>query len=248
MLWLQFKGMNDGERVKDERGDHPSTARHCWACCGCAFLGNCEGRNANRGWSVKRWEKDGLPWQPWLLICQTSWNWHKTREGKERDRQTDRRRGKAGGPDEVGGLERCQKFWHQDSNEQEGWSERTVNKSLQGQFLTYSSHWLRWLLGKPEGSKMHAAQWKSAYILFSLWFQLFPCKLLMRSQHPKLQFCHKLILLHCLGSEVKMPPACAEICEHVFNEKDFCGILRKIDFVRLNVCAEGISSCFENAL
>lgn len=39
---------------------------------------------------------------------------------EKRDRQTDRSRGKAGGPDEAGGSERCQKFRHQDGNEQEG--------------------------------------------------------------------------------------------------------------------------------
>lgn len=55
------------------------------------------------------------------------------------DRLTDRRRGKAGGSDEVGRSERCQKFWHQDSNEQEGWSEQTVNKSLQRQTLPHTS-------------------------------------------------------------------------------------------------------------
>lgn len=64
----------------------------------------------------------------------------------------------------------------------------------------------------------------------------------MRLWHPKLQFCHKLILLHCLGSEVQMLPASTEVWQYVFNENnfaitDFYGILMNIDFVRLNVCA-----------
>lgn len=52
----------------------------------------------------------------------------------------------------------------------------------------------------------------------------------MRSRHAKQQFCHKLILLHCLGSGVKMPPVdtgglgvCLSI-KDFFPVKDFDGM------------------------
>lgn len=48
-------------------------------------------------------EKDRLPWQPRLLICQTSWNWHRMRGGKrETDRLTGAEERRAGQMKPVG--------------------------------------------------------------------------------------------------------------------------------------------------